>query len=356
VLLQRLTAPRRAQRFASAAAALDFLNSPWVPVAPRSKGLRLALLGAAALLVAGAAAAARLSARELPSAPAPAQGEAEARKEWPAVDPALMQQQTNTLKAYFVAEKSFFAEQDRYSADLKALYTPDDWCPDGARQRTEQPPVEGELASCNFFYGVRVEGHAPQQTFLLYSRGAVEGVLDRVWVTVSDGPTAGRVEEWPIDRLFLTLQKEKPPRPAVAPPSQGSKQLPEAEAELVKERLTGLRGLRAAELSYFAERDAYAAEFPVIGFKPDAWCPDGARLRQTAQASQGEAAGCHYLYGVFLEGKGPEGSFTAYARGAIAPVAGKVWLVSSAGPASGIPQEVSEGELERRQALASARR
>ena len=71
------------------------------------------------------------------------------------------------------------------------------------------------------------------------------------------------------------------------------------------------------------------------------WCPDGARVRQTEKPLPAEAVGCHFLYGVILEG----GHLTAYARGAVEPVLGKAWVTAFQGPRAGIPEEWTSGKL-----------
>jgi hypothetical protein len=118
------------------------------------------------------------------------------------------------------------------------------------------------------------------------------------------------------------------------------------EAELLKERLAGIAAVYSSENTYFAERGLYSSDFSVVRFAPDAWCPDGARLRITETARHGEATGCHYFYGVIVDGTPYENQhFQVYARGALAPVLGKAWLMASTGDTAGIPQEMPTVKL-----------
>ncbi len=107
---------------------------------------------------------------------------------------------------------------------------------------------------------------------------------------------------------------------------------------LQAEAFTGLKSLYTSEKAYFAERDRYTTNLTQIGFEPDGWCEDGARLRIKAQPTDFRKVGCHFTYEVETLGEGPQGQFRLYARGAVEPVLGVVYLVESSGQFAGIPR------------------
>jgi len=125
---------------------------------------------------------------------------------------------------------------------------------------------------------------------------------------------------------------------------ESSLETPEA-GSLLSEARAGTRALWTSQAAYFAERAHYTGDLAAAGFAPDVWCPDGARLRHTERALPGEAEGCHFLYGVLIEGTEPEQRLAVYARGAIAPVRGKAWVTSFQGPRAGIPEEWTNEKL-----------
>lgn len=109
--------------------------------------------------------------------------------------------------------------------------------------------------------------------------------------------------------------------------------------EIEEEALQHLRALYTAEKAYYAERDQYSADLRAIGFEPNGWCPDGARLQiSQGAASPNEVIGCHFIYRVELNGTGPQGQFTMYARGAAPPAIGLDFAVASDGEQRGVLQ------------------
>ncbi len=120
--------------------------------------------------------------------------------------------------------------------------------------------------------------------------------------------------------------KEPTPDPAIA--------LKALEAEAFK----NLKSLFIAQKSYFAERDLYTTNLNMIGFEPDEWCEDAARLRIKEKPTEFKKVGCHFIYEVETLGTAPQIQFRAYARGAVAPVVGVNYLVESSGPYAGIPR------------------
>ncbi len=133
--------------------------------------------------------------------------------------------------------------------------------------------------------------------------------------------------------------------PTVVPGSGGPASGDPSPASLLAEAQAGTRALWTAEASYFAERDRYTDNLPAAGFAPDVWCPDGARTRHGERALPGEAVGCHFLFGVIIEGTPPAQRLAVYARGAVAPVQGRAWVTSFQGPRAGIPEEWTNEKL-----------
>ncbi len=127
--------------------------------------------------------------------------------------------------------------------------------------------------------------------------------------------------------------------------SGGSSLEPPDPGNLQNEARAGTRALWTSEASYFAERDRYTEDLAAAGFAPDVWCPDGARLHHTERPLPGEAVGCHFLYGVLIDGTVPQQRIAVYARGAVAPVQGKAWVTSFQGPRAGIPEEWTNEKL-----------
>jgi hypothetical protein len=113
--------------------------------------------------------------------------------------------------------------------------------------------------------------------------------------------------------------------------------------EIEKEALEQLRGLYTAEKSYYAEKDQYSADLRAIGFEPNAWCPDGARLL-IQNVGPNEAVGCHFTYRVELDETGPQAQFTLHAHGAAPPAIGLDFAVGSDGEQRGILQRAMRGK------------
>ncbi len=80
--------------------------------------------------------------------------------------------------------------------------------------------------------------------------------------------------------------------------------VPAQPQPLENEALRHLRAIKTAEMSYFGERMTYSAVARQIGFEPDKWCADGARLKVTAPADPRQALGCHFLYELSVNDKG----------------------------------------------------
>jgi len=96
---------------------------------------------------------------------------------------------------------------------------------------------------------------------------------------------------------------KEPSHAAVLPPGA----VPDFEAEAFK----SLRAIFIAQKSFFAERDRYATSFDQIGFAPDEWCEDGARLRITEKPTEFKKVGCHFVYEVEILGEGVQMQFRA---------------------------------------------
>ena len=96
------------------------------------------------------------------------------------------------LKAMFVAQKSFFAEKDRYSASLDQIgFAPSDWCEDGARLHIKEKATEFKKVGCHFIYEMETLGEGVQMQFRAYARGAVAPVLGINYLVESSGEYAG---------------------------------------------------------------------------------------------------------------------------------------------------------------------
>ena len=117
--------------------------------------------------------------------------------------------------------------------------------------------------------------------------------------------------------------------PAAKPPET------EALKKLQAEAFAGLKAIFVCQKSFFAERDKYTANFDEMGFAPDPWCEDGARLKIKETDTPHKKIGCHFIYEIETLSKG---GFRAYARGAVEPTLGVVYLVESEGRYAGIPR------------------
>lgn len=121
-------------------------------------------------------------------------------------------------------------------------------------------------------------------------------------------------------------------RPAAAREPDPGASLRAMEEEAFK----NLKALFTAQKSYFAERDRYTTDLDQVGFLPDEWCEDGARLKIKEKSTSVKKVGCHFIYEV--ETLDSSMQFRAYARGAIAPALGITYLVESSGQYLGIPR------------------
>ena len=202
--LGRLTAWRRGDRFSSAAEALQWLRSPHR--SPRSRWVLLAA-GGVGLLAVGVLAATRGLQGGHPKVEAERRvAESEASRTESAPPGALLAEAQAGTRALWTAEASYYAERDRFTSDLAATgFTPDRWCPDGARLRHTEQPLPGEVVGCHFLYGVMIEGAAPEPRLYVYARGALAPVQGRAWVTPFQGLRAGIPEEWSKEKLLSVL-------------------------------------------------------------------------------------------------------------------------------------------------------
>ena len=89
-----------------------------------------------------------------------------------------------TLKGLFVAEKSYFGERDRYTADYAQLGWEPAACPDGTRPGV---PSKGWIAGCNFIYRVEIQGQGQKATFTGYAVGVGPNVVGMELKVGSDG-------------------------------------------------------------------------------------------------------------------------------------------------------------------------
>jgi len=150
------------------------------------------------------------------------------------------------------------------------------------------------------------------------------------------------VAGWLTRAPFPAIQLAWPGR-TTASADSASAAKPTYPKEIEQEALTQLRAIYTAEKAYFAERAQYTDDFRAIGFQPSGWCPDGARLRIPKPTSANEAVGCHFVYRLELDGSGPKGQFTMYARGAAPPAIGLDYSVGSDGEQRGILQRALSG-------------
>jgi hypothetical protein len=127
---------------------------------------------------------------------------------------------------------------------------------------------------------------------------------------------------------------------AVSPPALAREPAPRPAAleALQAEAFKNLQALVAALRAYYAERDAYTTDLDRLGFAPDEWCEDGARLRIEEKPTAFKKIGCHFTYEVETLGVAPQMQFRAWARGAVAPALGLTFLVESSGAHAGIPR------------------
>ena len=203
--LARLTAAKREKRFSTAEEALGWLRAPYRP-ARRTPVLALVVLLAGLAAAATGIFATRLIHRTASDGAQPVSsstGDA-AWKAW-------TEEARLGTRALWTAEASYFAEHNRYTDDFAATgFTPDVWCPDGARVRHTERPLPGEAVGCHFLYGVIIAGGPAEQRLTVYARGAVEPVRGKAWVTAFHGPRAGIPEEWTNEQLLAALASQRP--------------------------------------------------------------------------------------------------------------------------------------------------
>ncbi len=201
--LARLTAPKRVDRFSTAEQALGWLRAPYRP-RRRPLALPLALLLLAALAAgAGGLFASRLFHHTTADGVPAGSSTGEAWK-------GLMEEARLGTRALWTSEAAYFAEYNRYTNDFAATgFTPDVWCPDGARVRHTETALPGEAVGCHFLYGVIIAGRPTEPRLTVYARGAVEPVRGKAWVTAFQGPKAGIPEEWTNDRLLAALSQRQ---------------------------------------------------------------------------------------------------------------------------------------------------
>ncbi|MBS1149100.1 MAG: hypothetical protein H6Q89_798 [Myxococcaceae bacterium] len=108
--------------------------------------------------------------------------------------------------------------------------------------------------------------------------------------------------------------------------------------QLEAEAFLNLKGLYVAQKAYFAEKDRFTTNLDEVGFAPDEWCEDGARLRIKEKPTAFRKIGCHFIYEVETLGAAPQMEFRAYARGAVGAALGFNYLVESSGDQRGIPR------------------
>ena len=111
---------------------------------------------------------------------------------------------------------------------------------------------------------------------------------------------------------------------------------PAAASAMEKEAFANLKALYVAQKAYFAERDRYSTDLDAIGFAPDEWCQDGARLTIKEKPSAAKKIGCHFVYEVETMDRSRQ--FRAHARGAAGAALGRDFLVESSGEHMGIPR------------------
>jgi hypothetical protein len=198
--LSKLTAPKRADRFATATEALRWLRSPYQRPRPKLAPARVAAVAGLVLLGIGASLLV-FTTRWAGGAPQ-FQRALSGDPRW---SDFLAEARTGT-RALWTSESAYFAEFNRYTTDFAATgFAPEVWCPDGARTRHLEAPLPGEAVGCHFLYGVIIAGGVAQPTITVYARGAVEPVRGKAWVTAFQGPKAGIPEEWTNDKLVATL-------------------------------------------------------------------------------------------------------------------------------------------------------
>jgi hypothetical protein len=214
------------------------------------------------------------------------------------------------VKALYEAERSYFAETDRYSAVLSQVGFSPAPCADGSRARA---PGADWVAGCHFSYRVMSVTGLPSPTFSAEARGAPG--------TPAEGVTL-QVHAPAYDTRVLWLE-----RAGQRSTVDWDECLPAQSftcAAQEREGLLGVRGLYLAERSYYAEKDRYSSNLAMVGFAPDS-CTDG--TRPTPQEA-GQVAGCRFLYRVTVTGPY---SFIATAYGVSGAVEGTTLKVDETG-------------------------
>lgn len=101
-----------------------------------------------------------------------------------------------------------------------------------------------------------------------------------------------------------------------------------------EEAISHLKSLWTAERAYFAERDRYTSNLRELGFEPDAFNEDGAKMKEKVDGEK-TAASAHYIYSVELDDRG----FIARARGAVGDAKGIEFELRSFGEDAGVPKK-----------------
>ena len=188
-ILLRLVEPRRSARFASAAAALQELQSPRRRLRPMSVAA-LSLL--AACVLAGWLTRAPLPAIQLPWSARATAGTDSVSAAKPNYPKEIEEEALTHLRALYTAEKAYYAERAQYSDDLRAVgFDPNGWCPHGARLHIPKPNSANEVVGCHFVYRVEINGSGPNGQFTMYAHGAAPPAIGLDYSVASDGEQRG---------------------------------------------------------------------------------------------------------------------------------------------------------------------
>jgi hypothetical protein len=97
------------------------------------------------------------------------------------------------LKGIFVAEKSFYAEKDRWGTRFDEMgWVPDPVCPDAARAQIQVREEPSVAVGCHFSYSVELH---KELGFVATARGEIGRTRGRAFRVVGLGASAGTVEE-----------------------------------------------------------------------------------------------------------------------------------------------------------------
>ncbi|RKG87832.1 hypothetical protein D7W82_12255 [Corallococcus sp. CA049B] len=214
------------------------------------------------------------------------------------------------MRSLFTAESGYFAEHDVFTLSLASAGFAPAACPNGSRAPV---PGAGWVSGCNFSYKVTGITPHPSPGFTAVAQGVAGTPSAGITLQIGTHPVSGRLF-W-LERQGVRRYVDS----AECLPAQSFT----CEAQL-REARSNLNYIHVVEQSYFAERDQYSTNLPLIGFVPEG-CSNGTRA---AVPDASWVAGCRFIYKVTLNGTT---GFTATAKAVTGATEGSVLTLTESG-------------------------